>query len=619
MQYKNGFLKVCSVSPRLSVGNPRENVKEMIKALENNDSAICLFPELGITAYSCNDLFLQRSLLEDSLEALSYLLAHNPYDGVVICGMPLETQSMVVNVALALQKDKILGIVPKFYLPNNKEYYEKRWFNSGFDLVDKTKKVKILNKSVPFGNLLFESGDVKFGIEVCEDMWATISPGNFLSVNGANLIFNLSASNECLGKESTRRNCVLEHSRKNTGAYVYASCGPAESSSETVFFGHKIIASNGSLLTESMNRTLDTDILYADIDLERIAYERRSNSSYREAILKYHLDYQIVPFVLKESEDYAFAKPLDTLPFVPKVNPEKTFERISKIQELALVKRLTHLGIQNVLVGISGGLDSALTLIVACRSFDRLGLSRKGIIAVTMPGMGTSSRTKDNARKLMEYLGVTALEIGMTEHVTEHLKMIGHDGLTEDITYENAQARERTMILMNLANKYNGIVLGTGDLSEIALGWSTYNGDQMSMYNVNAGIPKTLVRFMVHNYADDLNDPAASAVLHDILETPISPELRKNQATEQAIGKYEINDFILHRFLACGDTEERILFLLKKAFSLGEKELADYAANFFKRFYSQQFKRQASPDSPKVLDYSLSPRGDFRMPSDVER
>ncbi|HRY77840.1 MAG TPA: nitrilase-related carbon-nitrogen hydrolase, partial [Candidatus Izemoplasmatales bacterium] len=411
--YKNGFLKVCLVSPRLSVGNPRENVDEMLRCLEKNDSAVCLFPELGITSYSCNDLFMQRSLLQDALFALDHLLKHNPYSGVVICGMPLEIQAIVVNVAVAIQGDKILGVVPKFFLPNTKEYYEKRWFNSGFDLVDKTKKVKIFGKLVPFGNLLFQSGDVKFGIEICEDMWATISPGNLLSVNGATLIFNLSASNETLGKESIRRNAVLEHSRKNTGAYIYVSCGPSESSSETVFFGHKIVASNGELITESQNTGLDTDILYADLDLERLAYERRNNSSYRESILQYPHDHQIVPFSLPESADFRFARPLDTLPFVPQQNPDKIFDKITRIQELALVKRLNHLGMERVLIGISGGLDSALTLLVACRAFDRLGLDRKGIIAVTMPGMATSVRTRENARKLMEFLKVTALEINL--------------------------------------------------------------------------------------------------------------------------------------------------------------------------------------------------------------
>ncbi|MDD3126503.1 MAG: NAD(+) synthase [Candidatus Izemoplasmatales bacterium] len=617
--YKNGFLKVCLISPAVTVGNPKENVKEMLRTLEGNTSAICVFPELGITAYSCNDLFMQKSLLDDAISALDMLLKSTSYPGVIICGMPFEYREIIVNVAIVIQKQRILGIVPKFYLPNTKEYYEKRWFNSGFDLIDKIKSVKILDQIVPFGNLLFESGDIKFGIEICEDMWATITPGNLLSVNGANLIINLSASNETLGKEAIRRNAVLEHSRKNTGAYIYVSSGPSESTSETVYSGHKIVAANGALIAESQNNDLETGILSADLDIDRLSFERRNNSSYRESMFQYHIDYQVVEFALLISDDYHFETQLDTLPFIPKTDSQTIFNKISKIQELALMKRLSHLHIKHVLIGVSGGLDSALALIVACRVFDRLKYDRKGIIALSMPGMATSDRTRANANKLMTTLDVTKLEIDLKTHVIDHLALLGHDGKTEDITYENAQARERTMVLMNLANKYNGIVLGTGDLSEIALGWSTYNGDQMSMYNVNAGIPKTLIRFMVDSYADHFCSLETQNCLHDIINTPITPELKAAQSTENVIGKYEINDFILYRFLMCGDTKERIIFLLKKAFDMEGKALTDYANNFFKRFYAQQYKRQASPDSPKVMDFSLSPRSDFRMPSDVER
>ena len=617
--YKNGFLKVCLVSPAVTVGNPHENVNEMLKTLEENPSAVCVFPELGITAYSCNDLFMQKSLLDDTITALDLLIQHNSYAGIIICGMPFEYRETIVNVAVVIQKKRILGIVPKFYLPNTKEYYEKRWFNSGFDLIDKLKSVQILNQNVPFGNILFEANEIKFGIEICEDMWATITPGNLLSVNGANLIINLSASNETLGKEAIRRNAVLEHSRKNTGAYVYVSSGPSESTSETVYSGHKIVAANGVMIAESQSDDLETGILYADLDIERLSYERRNNSSYRESMLQYHIDYLVVEFDLPIADDYQFEKPLDTLPFIPKTDAIATFNKISKIQELALAKRLSHLQLDHVLIGISGGLDSALTLIVACRVFDRLHYDRKGIIAISMPGMATSTRTKANANKLMNSLGVTNLEIDLKKHVSDHLALLGHDGKTEDTTYENAQARERTMVLMNLANKYNGIVLGTGDLSEIALGWSTYNGDQMSMYNVNAGIPKTLIRFMVDSYANHFCTLETKKCLYDIIDTPITPELKALQSTENIIGKYEINDFILYRFLMCGDTKERILFLLTKAFTVPEKVLNDYVNNFFKRFYAQQFKRQASPDSPKVMDFSLSPRSDFKMPSDVKR
>ncbi len=620
--YKHGFLKASLVSPAVVVGNPKENVAAMLAALQKNESSIAVFPELGITGYSCGDLFFSKALLDDALEGLRVFLAGlqpSPYDGVVICGLPLEVNEMVLNVAVVLQNAKILGVVPKFYLPNTKEYYEKRWFKSGFDVADHLTEISLLGQRVPFGNLIFEAGKVRFGIEICEDMWATISPGNLLSVNGANVIVNISASNETLGKAAIRRNAVLEHSRKNCGVYVYVSAGASESTSETVFSGHNMVAVNGVMVAESEGMSLDTKTLYADLDLDRLANERRNNSSYRDSILKYTHDYQIVPFVLPESGDFRFQDALDRLPFVPKTKEEDSFLKISQIQEFGLAKRLRHLQLDHVVVGVSGGLDSALALIVACRAFDRLGLDRRGIVAVTMPAMGTTERTRKNALALMEGLGCDAREIRLSEHVVDHLRLIGHDGATEDVTYENAQARARTMILMDLANKVDGIVLGTGDLSEIALGWSTYNGDQMSMYNCNAGLPKTLVRFTVGQYAERMFDDGVRDTLKDILATPISPELKRNQSTEATIGKYETNDFVLHRFLLCGDSRDRIVFLLGRAFSIDAERAAMVVDAFLRRFHSQQFKRQASPDGPKVLDCALSPRADFRMPSDVGR
>lgn len=617
--YKHGFLKICMVSPKLAVGNPDYNVDQMLIALENNEASIVAFPELGITAYTCNDLFFQKALFTDALMALQKLLDKNPFKGIIICGMPLEIEEMVLNVALVIQGKKILGVVPKFYLPNTKEFYDKRWFKSGFEVVKYVKKIELLNQKVPFGNLIFTADKVKFGIEICEDMWATITPGNFMSVNGANLIINLSASNETLGKDIIRRSTVLEHSRKNCGIYAYVCAGLGESTSETVFGGHNIVASNGVLLKEQANFSLETDMMCVDLDFDRIAYDRRSNSSFRDSIYKYPQEYQQIKFSLPESSDYHFNYLTDTTPFVPKTNIHEAFEKIASIQEFGLVKRLKHLGLSKVLIGISGGLDSSLALIIACRAFDRLNLDRKGIIAVTMPAMGTSSRTEKNANRLMKGLGVTAKTIDIKEAVVDHLALLGHDQQTEDLTYENAQARTRTMILMNMANQLGGIVLGTGDLSEIALGWSTYNGDQMSMYNVNAGIPKTLVRFMIENYANYVFNEDIEASLFDILATPISPELKKVQATEDIIGKYEINDFILYRFMTCGDEPVRIEFMLHKAFGLSLDKAKEACDAFFKRFYSQQFKRQASPDGPKVLDIGLSPRSDFRMPSDVKR
>lgn len=615
----NGFLKISLISPKLEVGNPKFNMEEMLKALEDNRSQIAVFPELGITGYSCGDLFFQKSIFDDTLEALAYLLQKNTFDGVIIMGAPLEVEEMVLNCAIVIQHHTILGVVPKFYLPNTKEYYEKRWFKSGFDVVDNIKSITLLDQTIPFGNLIFSYKEIKFGIEICEDMWATITPGNLLSVNGANVIFNISASNETLGKDIIRKNAVLEHSRKNCGVYVYCSAGASESSSETVFSGHNIVGQNARLLSETNLFSLNTEILYVDLDLERLAHERRNNSSFRDSILKYRLNYQNVPFCLKENDQFEFEEKIDQFPYVPKTNVLENFKKISAIQEYGLAKRLEHLKLDHIVIGVSGGLDSSLALLVACRAFDHLGISRSHILAYTMPGLHTSKRTKQNANQLMALLGVTSEEIDIRDHVIEHLKMIKHDTKTQDVTYENAQARARTMVLMNLANKHKGIVLGTGDLSEIALGWSTYNGDQMSMYNVNGGVPKTAVRFMIGAYADYIFDGDVKVCLYDILDTPITPELADSQETEQIIGKYEINDFILYRFLNCGDSDKRIKFLLNKAFPIGMEAVNQYVDHFFRRFYSQQFKRTASPDSPKVFESALSPRSDFRMPSDVKR
>ncbi len=616
---KNGFIKVSLISPKLEVGNPRFNVEEMLKALVQNPSSLAIFPELGLSGYTCNDLFFHKSLFDDVEAALKYFLENNKFPGIIVCGLPLIVEEMVLNAALIIQKDKILGSVPKFYLPSTKEYYERRWFKSGFDITDHIKEIEIFGQKVPFGNLIFSYGDLHFGIEICEDMWATITPGNLMSVNGANLIINISASNETLGKEEIRRSAVKEHSRKNCGIYLYCSAGASESSSEMVFSGHNIVASNGHIVTETEEFSLETVILYADLDVLRIHHDRRNNSSFRDSILKYRYLYQNIALDLVESDDFSFTKPIDKLPFVPKKHVADDFWKIASIQQYSLCKRMDHLKLDKVLIGVSGGLDSALALLVACKAFDTLKLDRKGIIALTLPGLHTSERTNKNALRLMNELGVTSQEIDLKEHILDHLELIGHDGKTEDVTYENAQARARTMVLMDIANKVSGIVLGTGDLSEIALGWSTYNGDQMSMYNVNAGIPKTVVRFMIQNYADLVFDENIRECLYDILSTPISPELKSSQTTESVIGKYEINDFILYRFLACGDNEERIRFLLSKAFPLKTEEINSYTSHFFNRFYSQQFKRQASPDSPKILDVSLSPRSDFRMASDVKR
>ena len=385
-----------------------------------------------------------------------------------------------------------------------------------------------------------------------------------------------------------------------------------------MFSGHNVIVQNSELIVETENFNQESEIIYGDIDLNKIDFARRTNSSYRDSLNRYRHQFSEVLFDLEESAEYTFSKKFDSTPFVPKQHLLEDFEKVAALQENALMKRIKHVRAKSVVIGVSGGLDSTLALLIACRVYDALHKSRKEIIAVTMPGLHTSEHTKKNALDMMHSLGVTIMDIDINAHVKEHFKLIGHDGTTQDITYENTQARARTMILMNLANKYQGLVLGTGDLSEMALGWCTYNGDQMSMYGINVGIPKTLVRFMIHNYAIHKFDAQVRDTLLSIVDTPITPELASNQKTEDSIGKYEINDFIIHRVLRYGDTEDRIAWILPYAFSMTKEEGAMYAHNFFRRFYSQQFKRQATPDGPKILDISVSPRGDLRLPSDID-
>lgn len=614
----NGFIKVCSITPKLEVGNPLYNVKEMLNALEACKASIAVFPELSITGYTCGDLFYSNVLLSDTLKALEYLLKNNKFDGILAVGAPLENGGSLFNTAIIIKKNEILGVIPKRSLPNTSEYYEKRWFKSSAN--ENKTSIMVLGKSYPFGNIIFHDYDnnLHIGVEICEDMWSTISPGNILALNGCNVILNLSASNETLGKDSIRRATVLENSRRNCGAYIYASAGVSESSSDTVYSGHNIIASLGKIVCESESFSLDNDIIYGDIDLSMINYKRRQNSNFHDNI---HIDfaYQNVEFNLKKDGDYLFENDIYKLPFVPKYNELEAFNKIAALQENALIKRVLHTNCKTLVIGVSGGLDSTLALLVAYQAFKKLGRDMSDIIAVTMPGFGTSLRTKSNAMAMMERLGLTVLVKPINDACLEHFKLIEHDINNKDITYENAQARMRTLILMDLANKYNGIVLGTGDLSELALGWCTYNGDQMSMYGINAGIPKTLVQFMVKYYAlykfSEIKD-----VLLDIVDTPISPELSgSDQKTEEQVGKYEINDYILYRHLCAGDNEDRIKILLVKAFGMSRDESDAYVNKFFKRFFTQQFKRAALPDGPKILDVSLSPRGDYRIPSDIKR
>lgn len=614
---KNGFVKVCAATPYLEVGNVKNNVLETLKMLENNRASITVFPELGFTGYTAGDLFFQGVLLTDVNEGLKYFLEHNTYKGIVIVGMPVEDRGSLYNCAVIIKEDKILGVVPKKSLPNSREFYEKRWFKSANNNI--RREVYLLNKSYPFGNLMFSdyTNNIHFGVEICEDMWASVGPGNFLSLHGANMILNLSASNETLFKDDIRRNTVLENSRKNCGAYIYASSGANESTSDTVFSGHNIVAINGVLVKENNEYSIESQALYADIDIEAINFLRRNNTNLHDSkAIQY--EFSEITFELDRTLDFKFEDKFDATPFVPKAEPIRAFEQISTIQEFALLKRIKHIGCKTVVIGVSGGLDSTLALLVAYRTFMKLGKDPKDIIAVTMPGLGTSERTKSNAMEMMERLGFTVLVKPISEATIEHFKTIGHDKDVLDVTYENVQARIRTLILMNLANEKKGIVLGTGDMSELALGWCTYNGDQMSMYGINAGIPKTLVQFMVKYYAE-IKFPEIKDTLIDVINTPISPELKKDQKTEDNVGKYQINDFILYRYLSCGDNEERLIYLTKKVFNLSLDEATKYVNNFLFRFFTQQFKRQALPDGPKILSVGLGSRSDYRMPSDIKR
>ncbi len=616
--YQNNFIKVACITPVLEVGNPKYNASIISNLIKESKASINVFPELCLTGYSCGDLFYQSLLLDDALEGLKTLIDNNNTESINVVGMPLDINGSVFNVAVCFQGKNILGVVPKNILPNSHEFYEKRWFKSGMDSNIST--ITLLNETVPFGNLIFrnEQAKISFAIELCEDMWSPLAPSNIYATLGCNMTLNLSASNEYLGKSNIRRSCILDNSRRNSGCYIYASSGVNESTSDTVFSGHNIIAVNGLLIKETENFNPNSEIIYADIDISEINFIRRNNTNLhaKYPILMQH---QVVEWNLMETKEYKFEKQLDQTPFIPKENPFESFNTISSIQEYALFKRIKHSKASTLVIGVSGGLDSTLALLVAVSAFKKLQYDTKNIIAVTMPGLGTSSRTYSNALTLMEKLGVTVLNISIKDACLEHFKMIGHDENNVDVTYENTQARYRTLILMNLANKHNGIVLGTGDLSELALGWCTYNGDQMSMYGINAGIPKTLVRFMVYKYAQ-YKYPELEEVLLDIIDTPISPELtNETQKTEDSVGKYEINDFILYRFLHSGDNEKRIIYLLQETFNLSLEDAKNYTKKFFFRFFTQQFKRQALPDGPKVLDISLAPRSDFKMPSDIKR
>jgi len=623
-----GFLKVAAATPYVHLAECMKNAEEIVKltfiAAQKGASAV-VFPELSVTGYTCGDLFLQSSLIDGAEKALFYIAEKTMNMDIVICvGLPFEFDGKLFNCCAVLHMGEILGMVPKTNLPNYNEFYEKRWFT---EALSENKKVILKGKEIPFGTkLLFRSksnADFVFSVEICEDLWAVIPPSSYHAEAGATLIFNLSAGNEITGKDIYRRSLVESQSARLLCGYVYACAGEGESTTDIVFSGHNIISENGKILKES--ERFENEIIFADFDLSYLKSERRKNTSFSLS----SKGYENVFFELSE-KDSPLERYIDPTPFVP-TNAEqrdKRCEEIIKIQALGLKKRISHIGCKNVVVGISGGLDSTQALIVTYNAFEMLGLDSKGIITVTMPCFGTTDRTYNNALKLCKELGTTVIEIDIKDAVLKHFEDIGHNPEVCDLTYENSQARERTQILMDISSKYNGFVVGTGDLSELALGFATYNGDHMSMYGVNASIPKTLIRYLIKYIADNkiFKINSISEILLDVLDTPVSPELLPpdekgaiSQITEDIVGPYELHDFFLYNFMRMGFPSDKIIYLAKIAFkSVYAADIIEKWFNIFiKRFFSQQYKRSCLPDGPKVGSVSLSPRGDFRMPSDA--
>ena len=620
-----GFVKTAAVCPRVTVGAADKNVDNMlplIKGAASSGAQIIALPELCITGYTCSDLFSQDRLIESAEAALGRLVLECADIGaLVIVGLPVRVRGRLFNCAAAFQNGKLMGVVPKSYLPNYNEFYEARHFVSGAELA--TEVVLPDGSCVPADrDLLFvceQMPKLRIGVELCEDLWTPNPPSISHALAGASVLVNLSASNELTGKDSYRRELVSGQSARLLAAYIYASAGEGESTQDLVFSGHNIIAENGQILAES--KRFGHGILYSEIDVERLCAQRRRMTTF---VTEDQTHTEIL-FSLK-IEETKLTRLIDPAPFVPtdRQNREKRCDEILMIQAMGLKKRLEHTG-ANAVVGISGGLDSTLALLVTVRAFDLCGRDHKGITAVTMPGFGTTDRTYDNAVKLIQSLGAEFVEVDICQSVNVHFSDIGQDPSVHDVTYENSQARERTQILMDIANKKNALVIGTGDLSELALGWATYNGDHMSMYAVNASVPKTLVRHLVRYYADTCEDKQLSDTLYDVLDTPVSPELlppedgKISQKTEDLVGPYELHDFFLYYMLRQGFSPAKIYRLAKIAFA-GTYEAAfilKWLKTFCRRFFAQQFKRSCLPDGPKVGSVAVSPRGDLRMPSDA--
>ena len=630
----HGFVKIAAAVPQVEVAHPKFNlqsVENLIIQAEGRGVEVITLPELCLTGYTCGDLFNQQLLLDEAEMALIQLMNFTrSLDIISIVGLPVAYKGALLNCAAVLQKGKILGLVPKTYLPNYNEFYEQRWFTSAAD-IPADANVWLCGQQVSVSaNILFTTSTCTFGIELCEDVWAPVPPSCALTLAGADIIFNLSASNDLVGKQDYLMQLLRQQSARAHCGYVYAAAGYGESTQDTVFSSKAFIFENGTLLAEGTPHSLQEQMVVSEIDVERLRAERRKNTTFSQCAAQYKdNNIKTVDTALLNPRELTLTRTVNPAPFVPTgADLDDRCENVFAIQAEGLAHRLQHIGSQKAIIGISGGLDSTLALLVAVRAFDLIGLDRTGIIGITMPGFGTSDRTHSNAVALMEALGITQREVNIAAAVLQHFKDIGQDVNVHDVTYENSQARERTQILMDVANKEGGLVVGTGDLSELALGWCTYNGDHMSMYGVNAGVPKTLVRHLVKWVALNSADDATKEILLDIVDTPISPELIPTdengeiaQKTEDLVGPYELHDFFLYYVLRWGFRPGKILFLAQAAFgnAYPTNILKHWLTNFYHRFFGHQFKRSCMPDGPKVGSVSLSPRGDWRMPSDACR
>ena len=637
MKTNFGFVRVAASVPVVRVADCAFNVKQVkdqiTEAVEEGVEIIC-FPELTVTGYTCADLFFTRQLQQDALAALEQVCDFTRGKSIIVLvGGPLKVDNNLFNCAFVMTDGEVIGVVPKINLPNTGEFYEKRWFTSGrsirmHDGKPRIPTIELWCGQVPFGvDLLFATRNYTFGIEICEDLWSPLPPSTQLAIQGAELIFNLSSSNCVTGKHAYRRQMIEQQSARVHCGYIYTSSGVGESTTDVVFSGSTYICENGDLLEQGERFCRESTMVISEIDIERLRIDRERNTNFTKDQRGYYRQIPVVPFEGEPNYSEAAHRKFSTMPFLPSKDEADTYASdVLSIQTSALARRWEHTHADTIVIGVSGGLDSTLALLVAVQTADQLGYDRSQILGVTMPGFGTSDRTYQNALDLMEQLGITIHEIPIREMATQHLHDIGHDLETHDITYENAQARIRTLVLMDMANKYNGLVLGTGDMSELALGWCTYSGDQMSMYGINAGIPKTLVRFMVRYAANNLFSEETRRILLDIVDTPVSPELLPTDAqgqiaqkTEDKIGPYELHDFFMYYFLRYGFTREKIAYMATLAFEdqYSEEDITKWLNTFMHRFFTQQFKRSCMPDGPKVVPVGLSPRGDLRMPSDI--